>query len=210
MRNICGRFGDRFWRGFAMSLMPCFQREQASAEGMIIASLLAGYGELELEMCACLIKVEGQIDFAIKKIFAKCSAEERIKRARKLLTPDFTKAGLETVLAGALTDIDYCRKIRNQYAHCQWYWTSHEGLCFVNLEDLAQQAAPITAVTDDKCSIDVPLLQAQEAFFNYVKECFKHLQDSYVAWDRNRTGQRRPPFSIFPKPTTITRPPLHN
>jgi hypothetical protein len=39
----------------AMSLMPCFQPNQAFSEGVILGRLLAGYGELELTMCACLI-----------------------------------------------------------------------------------------------------------------------------------------------------------
>jgi hypothetical protein len=43
--------------------------------------------------------------------------------------------------------MDWCRQIRNQYAHCQWYWTAHEGLCFVDLEAVAKQVTPITELT---------------------------------------------------------------
>jgi hypothetical protein len=37
-------------------------------------------------------------------------------------------------LTEALADLDWCRLIRNQYSHCQWFWTAKDGLCFVNLK----------------------------------------------------------------------------
>jgi hypothetical protein len=190
-----------------MSLMPCFQSDQAAIEGRIIGNLLAGYGELELEMCVCLIKVEGQTDLPIREIFSKRGAEERIKRARKLLKAGYANAGLSTDLLEALDDIDHCREIRNQYAHCHWYWTSYEGLCFVNLEELARQTSPIGAVTHNKRPVDIPLLQTQENFFNYVKGCFKNLQDSYQSWNQQRSGLR-PSIHIFAKPSKNNATPL--
>jgi hypothetical protein len=120
-----------------MSLMPCFDSDQAPAEGMIIGRLLAGYGELELLMCMCLIVVEGIIDIPIRNVFSTRGAERRIEIAENALQADFTKAGLMAELAQALADLDWCRQIRNQYSHCHWYWTAQEGLCFVNLEELA-------------------------------------------------------------------------
>jgi hypothetical protein len=192
-----------------MSLMPCFGPDQAAAEGSVIGNLLAGYGELEVEMCACLIKVEGQIDLPVREIFSKRGAEERINRARKLLKADYANAGLQTGLVEALDDMDYCREIRNQYAHCQWYWTIDEGLCFVNLEELARQTSPIVYVTHNKRPISLPLLQAQENFFYYVKGRLMNLRDSYQEWDQKRAG-RRPSIHVFAKPTKIERPLLHN
>jgi hypothetical protein len=37
-----------------MSLMPCFDHDQAYAEGIVVGRLLAGYGEIELQMRMCL------------------------------------------------------------------------------------------------------------------------------------------------------------
>src|SRR5436309_2281642 len=101
-----------------MSLMPCFKPSEAQAEGIILGRLLAGYGELELEMCGCLIAVEGQLDFPIKQIFNERRADNRIKLAKKLLSLDYTKATLQVELIEALADLDWCRKLRNQFAHC--------------------------------------------------------------------------------------------
>src|ERR1700737_2087571 len=110
-----------------MPLMPCFQPNQAEAEGKIIGEILAGYGELEVSVLACLVAVEGQIDLPIRRLFKRMPAEKRVQQARKTLLPDFKKAGLETEMREALDDLDWCRKLRNQYAHCQWGWTSRDG-----------------------------------------------------------------------------------
>jgi hypothetical protein len=192
-----------------MSLMPCFQPGQAFAEGIIIGCLLAGYGELEVSLCACFIAVEGQLDLPVRTLFNKRGAEKRIKIAKEAIIRDYTNAGLQAELTEALGDMDWCREIRNQYAHCQWYWTSQEGLCFVNLEELAKQPTTITAVMNNRHSLDVPLLEAQEKYFNYVKERFMHLETAYKAWDRKRSRPNEL-FFVFPRPATIPRPSLHN
>ncbi|WP_342708948.1 hypothetical protein AAFG13_29025 [Bradyrhizobium sp. B124] len=191
-----------------MSLMPCFKESEAFQEGVILGRLLAGYGEVETSMLNCLVDVEGQFVTPIKELFGVRSAERRITIAGKLLTPELTKAGLQTELANVLDDMDWCRQIRNQYAHCTWYWTSHEGLCFVNLEELAGQGS-FTSLFANKQPIDVALLSAQEDFFNYVKESFFHLGSAYKDWDMKRVDSRRTVY-VFPKPQLVSRPALHN
>src|SRR5271156_2709060 len=106
-----------------MSLMPCFGPKQAFAEGILLGRLLAGYGELEMSMCACLVAVENILDVPIRKIFGSRGAEDRIKKAKKALQTDFANANLLGHLTAALADMDWCRLIRNQYSHCQWFWT---------------------------------------------------------------------------------------
>ena len=193
-----------------MSLMPCFTLpNQAIAEGMIIGRLLAGYGELEVTMCSCLIATEGMFDLPVRTLFDEWNAEKRIKIARKCLTADYTKAGLQVELAEALDDMDWCRKVRNQYAHCQWAWTTQEGLWFVNFEELARQPTPITSLTNNKRFLHVPLLMGQEEYFNYVKECFSHLESVYRAWDQKCAAPRRS-IHVLAKPSKILRPPMHN
>jgi len=54
-----------------MSLMPCFDSDQAQTEGIIIGRLLAGYGEIETQVCMCLIVVEGMIDPPIRTVFGE-------------------------------------------------------------------------------------------------------------------------------------------
>jgi hypothetical protein len=192
-----------------MSLMPCFQPNQAFCEGIILARIFTGYGELELTMCQCLIEIEGIIDIPIRKIFGKWGAEGRIKLAKNLLLPEFTNANLQVELLETLDDMEWCRRIRNQYAHCSWYWTKQDGLCFANLEELAKQPTTILDPTSNRHEIDVPLLDAQESFFNYVKESFTHLASAYKAWNRTRSAPRSSTY-IFAKPPKILRPCLHN
>lgn len=195
-----------------MSLMPCFDPTQGFAEGVIIGRLLAGYGEIELQMCACLIAVEGILDIPIRKIFGKRGAEERIKIGQAALEPNFTNANLLSDLTEALADLDWCRQIRNQYSHCQWYWTTQERLCFVNLEDLAKQQNAISSAMTNKHSIDVSLLESQENYFWYVKQYLMHLETAYRTWDevRARGGRTGPISFVYPKPPKIPRPPKHN
>jgi hypothetical protein len=196
-------------RGFAMTLMPCFGPHQAEAEGHIVGRILAGYGELEVLMLACLVSIEGQTDLPTGLLFKRMSAEKRIKEAKKTLLPDFKKAGLENEMSEALSDVNWCRKLRNQYAHCQWGWTKPLGLFFVNLEDLAEDPAPIVKVMNKPLYVDVPLLSEQEAYCNYVREQFMHLQTAYEAWDRKSSTPKLARF-IFPKPPKIAGPNFSN
>jgi hypothetical protein len=195
-----------------MSLMPCFKPGQAYDEGVVLGRLLAGYGELEVGMCACLIAIEGMFDVPIRTIFGKRGAQRRIEIGKEVLSPDFTKAGLLADLMQALDDLNWCREIRNQYSHCHWYWTAQEGLCFVNLEELAQQTTTITSLMEKKHPVDIPLLTAQENYFWYVKQCLIYLDFAYRAWDyaRARGGANGPAPHVYPKPAVQARPLAHN
>jgi hypothetical protein len=90
-----------------------------------------------------------------RKLRAERGEQKRISNARKALVAPYLSVNLQTELAGALHDMDWCRQIRNQYAHCQWYWTAHEGLCFVDLEAVAKQVTPITELTKNKLPINL-------------------------------------------------------
>jgi hypothetical protein len=193
-----------------MSLMPCFMPEQAFSEGVVIGRLLAGYGELELTMCDCLIKArQGDFDGPVREIFGQRGAEGRIRTAKKLLVPHYTKANLHPLLISALNNLEWCRQIRNQYAHCQWYWTKDEGLCFVNLEALAKHPTKIDKITANRQPIGLLLLKKQEEFFAYVKWDFTHLASAYQGWIAKQSAPRRP-IHIFAAPSPVARPPLHN
>ena len=97
--------------GYAMSLMPCFDQKQAYAESIVLARLLAGYGEIELQMCMCLVAVEGQIDTPIRQVFGKTGAERRIKICKKALCGMImTKLIVPADLQAALSDLEWCRQ----------------------------------------------------------------------------------------------------
>lgn len=186
-----------------MSIMPCFGVKQAFAEGIIVGRILAGYGELELEMCVCLDAIKGDFDASLRLVFSKRGAEKRIEIADTEMDQEVTKAGLRPLLTETLADMDWCREIRNQYAHCHWYWTE-QGLCFVNLEALAKRPTPIKSPTVGRLSLSLSLLQQQVDYLFYVKECFWNLQHELLKW------AGKPSSHSFARPSKILRPILHN
>jgi hypothetical protein len=185
-------------------IVPCFAEDQAEGEGKIIGRLLAGYGELELEMCGCLAAtINEDLDGAIKALFRVRGEERRISAADTRMKQQFIVAGLAAPYQAALCDMDWCRQIRNQYAHCHWYYTSPEGLCFINLENSAKKSDPIIRVTDGRLPLDVKLLTEQETYFKYVQKCFWYLKDTYRTW----VG--RPSTLDWPLPPKLNRPQRH-
>jgi hypothetical protein len=80
----------------------------------------------------------------------------------------------------------------------------------VNLEDLAKQPTNILRVTNGRHPVSLALLEAQEAFFWYVKECLMYLETAYRDWDRQQGTAIGPAIFLYPKPQTVTRPPAHN
>jgi hypothetical protein len=195
-----------------MTLMPCFVREdQAHEEGVVVGRLLAGYGEIEMAMCACIIEQTPSYDFdtPVRHLFTKRGEQRRISNARKALTAPYLSVNLQAELSTALDDMDWCRRIRNQYAHCQWYWTAHEGLCFVDLEAVANQSAAITDLTRNKMPIKLRLLQEQWEFFEFVFSTFDYLRWEYrIRRDKKLGSTRANP--VFAKPSKRTRPGLHS
>ena len=113
-------------------------------------------------------------------------------------------------LSEVLADMEgHCRKISKPVCSLSWYWTSKEGLCFVNLEDLAKQSGTITGLTKGKRPINVSLLKQQEAFFTYVKFRLRHIGDLYKAWHAKKAKGSRPAIHISPKQPKIARPMMH-
>jgi hypothetical protein len=139
-------------------------------------------GELELEMCACVAATTNDLDAAIKKLFRTRGEMNRIKTADSMMTARYISAGLETKYRRTIANMDWCRTVRNQYAHCNWYDTSEEGLCFVDLEHTAKLKKKIVSVAKHRYPIDATLLIQQEQYFRYVQKCFWYLVESYKSF----------------------------
>jgi len=193
-------------------LMPCFWPENAEKEGNIIGRLLTGYGELEFEMCHCLaVATPGNFNDAIKineaakLLFGQRGEEKRITTADNAMRAAYASAHLAKIYDETISDMHWCRKIRNQYSHCTWYYTATEGLHFINLEDWAKSPTP--TLTDGRLPLTTALLMEQENYFMYVKRSFWHLTAAY----QNTSGQRakRNLISAFPLPPKLPRPPMH-
>ncbi|HLK26887.1 MAG TPA: hypothetical protein VKT30_19710 [Caulobacteraceae bacterium] len=182
-------------------MMPAFDR--FDEEGHLVGRLLAAYGELELELAGCLIAVSGDMDRVVRSMFAHRGEERRIRDAGAMVGGDYDKAGLGGGFREALLDMHWCRTVRNQYAHCVWYDTPREGLCFCNLEAMALEARPINEIADGRRPIDVALLREQHEFFHYVRASFWHLAGEYKVW----VGKLHK--NSFPKPPRVQQPAKH-
>ena len=88
------------------TIMPAFIR--FPQEATIIGRLLAGYGDLEFDLCYCVAVARDDFDMAFKSMFRLDS----IGRSK------YRELKLGTQFAEAIAATDYCRRIRNQYAHC--------------------------------------------------------------------------------------------
>ena len=185
-------------------VLPSFLRYPQEAE--IVARLLAGYREVQFELCHCLAVALGPgagcgkpgcfcaFETAIRVMFGARGEEARVEFVGALAAPKYEAAGVGQVYWEAVADLRYCRQIRNQFAHCRWRETSN-GLGFVDVQE-TQKLTPN--------SIDAPLLAAQRAYFKYVQKCFEHLAV--------RCGKRpgKSTTQDFPLPKKLARPPMHN
>jgi hypothetical protein len=186
------------------TIMPCFDR--FPKEGNLIGRLLAGYGELELEMCACLAATTDDLSAAIKRLFGIRGEYKRIKTADAMMKASYASAGLASKYNHVIGNMDWCRTVRNQYAHCNWYDTTAEGLCFVDLEHTAKLKRKIKSVAAHRYPIDAVLLKRQETYFTYVRECYWHLAAAY----RIARGKGFKGGPLHPWPPRLARPPRHN
>ena len=185
------------------TIMPCFSRGRHEAEGIIIGHLLAGYGELELEMAMCVGHSMKSLDSALRLMFKKRGEQHRIKLARTNLKHVAKSVGLEALSNQILGDMEWCKAIRNQYAHCTWYPTTGSGLGFVNLEEVALVVGPTGPLENYRRCIDVDFLTKQEEFFVYLRHCFWHLGEQLKNWAEGSSNH------YHTLPSRISPPRLH-
>jgi hypothetical protein len=159
------------------TVMPFFN--EFPNEAAIVGRLLTGYGELELELAQCVGAATGDVDAAIRALFVQRWAEARIRTAGKLAEKLYDAAGLGDDYRSTVDDMDCCRLVRNQYAHCHWYPRREDGLGFVNLEDIAKNAPSLWPLDAHRHLVDRNFLEKQEEFFLNVRHWFWYLSGEY-------------------------------
>lgn len=173
-------------------------------EGIIIGRLLASYAELELCLLHCVNVARDDFDTVYKTMFRERGELRRINMADILGRQKYHELGLGTQFEMALSSIHFCRKVRNQYAHCTWYDDFTGLLAFVNLEKGAESNKP---VKDFKkltiLHIDIPTLILQEQFFEYTNALLVWLNFE----GRRIAGKLSRPQELAPK--HLKQPPLH-
>ena len=116
-------------------ILPAFDRYPQ--EAAIIGRLLAGYGELEFELYHCVAGITGDFDTVFKVMFRPRGETQRIDIADSMGRTRFRDVDLGDRFSEAVSDMRYCRKIRNQYAHCTWHNDYSGRFGFVQLEEIA-------------------------------------------------------------------------
>jgi hypothetical protein len=186
----------------ARTIMPVFKSFQE--EGKIVGRLLAGYGELEFRLFGCLAATMDNDADALRIIFGVRRAESRIQRADKQMRGAYRNVGLHADYLEAIADLNWCRLLRNQYAHSHWYEgrtkTNRKfGLSILNLEKSAEAAVSGPFMTR-RDYINIGLLHQQEEYYIYLSDCLLFLEMEY-----QRLVEKIPGHS-YVRPTRMPRP----
>src|SRR3546814_10168398 len=97
------------------TIMPAF--DTFPQEGAIIGRLLAGYGEIELSLCMCVVQARDDHDMVFKAMFRPRGETQRIDVADALGRKPYEDAGLGTPFGEVIGAARYCLKIRNPFSH---------------------------------------------------------------------------------------------
>lgn len=168
-------------------------------EGALVGRILAGYSEIEYELCLCLASVLQDLETAIRTLYRLRGEDGRLQVADALMRPHFYKIGLADSYNEMLGSVRWCKNVRNQYAHCQWWAEPEYGLFFHDLDELAKTAIGGQLIRFSH--VDVPLLTQQEKYLEYAAAWVLHLRSEI-----DRRGDT-PPTRRWPAPTIIPQPP---
>ena len=95
----------------ATTIMPVFGRYPQ--EGVIIGRLLAGYADLELELCFCVAFARNDLDMIFKSMFRSRGETQRVDIADAMGHQEYRALRLGTHFEEAIGGMRYCLKIRN-------------------------------------------------------------------------------------------------
>jgi hypothetical protein len=185
-----------------MSVRDAFRRYPK--EAAIIGRLLAGYADLEIDLMHCTQVVREDLDTVLKTMFRTRGETARIRVADAFGRHHYSALNLETEFGMALSSMQHCLKIRNQYAHCIWYDDNTGQLAFTNLEEIAEETAFVTDLKSlTILHVDVALLESQESYYGYA--------DHFLSWvnfeGRTRAGKLK--LQPIAKPKQQKPPPLY-
>jgi hypothetical protein len=129
----------------------------------------------------------------------------RIKIADALGRVPYSALKLDAEFDTLIDAFDYCRRIRNKYAHAYWHDPDNgRALCYVSLEELADEDDPVNDLTNLVFYyLDEALLLRQEAYYQYVRDLLRYV--NYEGQLRAKKMHDNP----FPLPTARQKPPFY-
>jgi hypothetical protein len=147
-------------------------------EMAVIGRILVDYGELELDLMNCVqVARNRDLNSTLKAMFRIRGEMSRIQIADALGRVPYTTLGLGAEFETMIDALDYCRRVRNKYAHAYWHDPNMgKDLCYVSLEELAGEDAPVNDLTNlTFFFIEEPLLLRQETYFDFVRQLIMYL-----------------------------------
>jgi len=174
-------------------------------EAAIIGQLVSGYGELEFDLAYAVRWIIDDEDTAFKVMFRGPGEMQRILMADALARGKIADTKQKTIFEQTLASMHVCRKIRNQYAHCHWMDSVGGGLKFIQLEEIAEQHAPVVISTIKQYGADASLLSQQQAYFLHTQRRWHYLALEFQA---RRGVIASNPIAVAPR--TMRTPKMHN
>jgi hypothetical protein len=145
-------------------------------EGEIIGRMVIEYGELEWDLCLLAGHITGDFNVALKAMYRSRGETQRIDiadaLARNRLEPG---SRVRTIYEQTIAHMRICLKIRNQYAHTNWVETASDGLCFVNIEEIAKANDVADTSSLQRYKLDLQTIEDQQRFFAQVMQNMQYL-----------------------------------
>lgn len=165
--------------------------------------MLAGYGELEIDLAALVGQMLGDDEQGIRILYRLRSEAQRLDVADAILANACKALELTGFYSTTYGAIKWCKNMRNTYAHC--LWVERDGsLCYFDFETGARSA---TAEISVKTSpVSVPLLTEQAKYFHYTTECMQHLAHLHA----KKTGRTSRLSTVATAPKQQPPPKRHN
>ena len=165
------------------------------SEAALIARMVPGYTDLEVDVMNCVKSVRQDLDVVLKAMYRVRGESQRLQIADAFGRLLYRALGLGTEFEMAMGTVRHCLKIRNQYAH-SIMWNDNTGqLAISNLEELANLNVEVQDLLAlNVHHVDLPLLQAQFSYFEYASSSL-----IWVLQEGNRTAGR-PALPASPRP----------
>jgi hypothetical protein len=154
-----------------MSLNPAF--DVYPVEAGLIGRMVTSFGELELTFSMLAGTALKDQALGLRAIYRGRSTGGRIDLADVLIRNVITKTNLALDYEEVIGAMRHCLRIRNNYAHSHWA-LGLDGLFFSNLEEAATRAEGFEM---DQKHINLELLTAQEAYFDYTRSLLLYFGD---------------------------------
>lgn len=137
-------------------------------EGNLIGGLILRYAEFEFILSSCVGLALSDSNAAMRMMFRLRSEYQKLEVCDAVSRPKYRAWNLEAEWSNMFAAIQRCQQIRNQYAHCLFFGSKEEGLCFCVLDQVVRSRNGKLLMDLEK--IDLDLLHKQADYFSYTED----------------------------------------